>query len=94
MTTDHGTVNNEAIARLYDMQLRNQAANYSNMDSGRGDSAAYLDQLFHKLVHLSRPELFIEAGAFRAEASRRVKQDHPTSEVVAFSRRTVITMRQ
>lgn len=78
------TVDGEAIARLYDMQLRNQAANYSNMGNGRNDSAAYLDRFFHELVNLSAPELFIEAGAFKAEASRRVKHDHPGCDVVAF----------
>ena len=74
----------EKLARLFDHQLRLHAAHYSNMGSGRADSAAHLDVLFHRLLDLLRPALFVEVGAYRAEASRRVKLDHPDTRVVAF----------
>lgn len=74
----------EGLARLYDQQLRMHAAQYSNMGSGRADSAAHLDGLFHQLVGLLEPTLFVEAGAYRADASRRVRIDHPEARIVAF----------
>lgn len=74
----------QQLARLYDQQLRMHAGQYSNMGSGRADSAAHLDGLFHSLVGLLQPGLFVEAGAYRADASRRVRQDHPGTRVVAF----------
>lgn len=76
------------VARLYDQQLRFQAAQYSNMGSGRADSAAYLDGLFHRLVGLAAPTLSVEAGAYRADASRRVRADHPDCRTVAFEANT------
>jgi FkbM family methyltransferase len=78
----------ELAARLYDQQLRMHAAQYSNMDHGRADSAAHLDVLFHRLIDLLEPALFVEAGAYRADASRRVKTDHPETRVVAFEANT------
>jgi FkbM family methyltransferase len=73
-----------ALARLYDHQLRILAAHYSNMGSGRADSAGYVANYFHELVGLVRPVLFLEAGAYKAEASRRVRDAHPGCRVVAF----------
>jgi FkbM family methyltransferase len=40
--------------------------------------------LFEKLVRVVKPHTFIEAGAFFAEASRKVKKDIPDTRVVAF----------
>lgn len=74
----------EDLARLYDLQLRQHAAFYPNAGRGRLDSAAYLDRLFHELLALAQPHLFVEAGAYRAETSRRVRLDHPNCRVVAF----------
>lgn len=73
-----------ALARLYDQQLRLFAAHYSNMWDGRTNSASVVSTYFYELVGLIGPKLFVEAGAYRAEASRRVKSDHPTCRVVAF----------
>jgi len=73
-----------AMARLYDQQLRLFAAHYSNMWDGRSNSAAVVSSYFHELVDLSHPALFVEAGAYRAEASRRTREKHPDCRVVAF----------
>lgn len=73
-----------ALARQYDQQLRSVASHFDNNGNGRADSAAYLAAYFHELVGLSRPHLFVEAGAYRADASRRVRADYPDCRVVAF----------
>jgi len=73
-----------ALARMYDQHLRLLAAHYSNMDDGRSNSATYVANYFHELIALTKPTLFVEAGAYKGEASRRVKQDHPSCRVVAF----------
>lgn len=72
------------MARLYDQQLRLFAAHYSNMFEGRSNSAALVANYFHELVALISPGLFVEAGAYRADAARRVRADHPDCRVVAF----------
>lgn len=72
------------LAILYDQQLRHLAAHYGNMDDGRARSATYVSEWFHDLVDVLQPDLFIEAGAYRADASRRVRADHPDCRVVAF----------
>ncbi|HEY4990590.1 MAG TPA: FkbM family methyltransferase [Nakamurella sp.] len=71
-------------ARFYDQHLRLFAAHFSNMWDGRANSAALVADYFHELISLIRPELFVEAGAYRAEASRRVRADNPDCRVVAF----------
>lgn len=68
----------------YDQHLRLLASHYGNMDTGRADSAAYVTQYFHALVDLVRPDLFVEAGAYRADASREIRQRHPDCRVIAF----------
>lgn len=85
-TSDPGARPSRALARLYDQQLRFFAANYRNMGPGpgRASSSMLIVNYFHELVGLVRPNLFIEAGAFQAEASRRVKNSDPTCRVVAF----------
>jgi FkbM family methyltransferase len=72
------------MARLYDQQLRLFAAHFSNMHQGRPNSAAFVANYFHELVSKVGPGLFVEAGAYRADASRRVRADHPDCRVVAF----------
>ena len=69
---------------MYDQHLRLLAAHFSNMDQGRSNSAGYVANYFHELLALTKPALFIEAGAYRGEASLRVKHDHPSAHVVAF----------
>ena len=73
-----------ALARLYDQRLRPHAVHYSNMWEGRANSAKLVADYFHELVDLVGPALFVEAGAYRADASRRVRRDHPECRVVAF----------
>jgi FkbM family methyltransferase len=68
----------------FDQQMKLIASKYSNLGTGRPDSAAYLSMFFHELVDLLQPQLFIEAGAYRADASRHVKARHPECRVVAF----------
>jgi FkbM family methyltransferase len=75
-------------AILYDQHLRLLASHYSNMHQGRSNSAAYVANYFHELLSYVAPTLFVEAGAFRAEASRRVRQEHPRCRVVAFEANT------
>lgn len=74
----------DGLARLYDQQLRVLAGHFSNVGSGRADSAAYVAAFFHEIIDLVKPDVFIEAGAYRAEASRRVREAHPDCRVVAF----------
>jgi FkbM family methyltransferase len=47
-------------------------------------SVAELDTLFHDLVVLARPEIFVEGGAFEADTSLRVAAAVPGCRVVAF----------
>jgi FkbM family methyltransferase len=54
------------------------------MHEGRANSAGYVADYFHTLLGLSPPALFVEVGAYKGEASRRVKHDHPGCRVVAF----------
>lgn len=72
----------EAVS--FDQQMKLLASKYSNLGQGRPDSAAYLSMFFHDLVDLLQPQLFVEAGAYRADASRHVKSRHPACRVVAF----------
>ena len=50
----------------------------------RARSTVLLNAVFHDLVLLAGPELFIEAGAFDAEASLRVSAEVAGCRVVAF----------
>jgi len=75
---------NRPVARVYDQHLRLLASHYSNMHEGRSNSAALVANYFHELLGLSRPALFVEAGAYRADASRRVRAEYPETRVVAF----------
>ncbi len=73
-----------ALASLYDQQLRGAVAGCAATPFGRYRSVHFLDELFHDLVRLSGPDTFVEAGAFDAAASRRVRRELPTTRVVAF----------
>lgn len=83
-TASQSTHPQRALARMYDQQLRLLAAHYSNMDDGRSNSAGYVVNYFHELIALTNPVLFVEAGAYKGEASRKVKHNHPSCRVVAF----------
>lgn len=52
--------------------------------STRELSVAQLDTLFHDLVVLARPTIFVEGGAFEADTSLRVAAALPGCRVVAF----------
>lgn len=54
------------------------------MYGGRARSARYLDEFFYRLVTLADPARFVEIGAYKAEASRRIRAEHPRCRVVAF----------
>lgn len=71
-------------ARVVEHQLRLQAAGVATELSGRLQSAARLDELFHAFVRLCRPDLFLEVGAFEASASRRVRRALPQCRAVAL----------
>jgi len=73
-----------ALASLYDQQLRGAVAGCAATSFGRYRSVHFLDELFHDLVGMSAPEVFVEAGAFDAAASRRVRHGLPGTRVVAF----------
>lgn len=72
------------LARLYDQQLRDHVSSFSNMHGGRSRSAAYVDDLYFRLVALAEPQRFVEVGAYKAEASRRIRSEHPGIRAVAF----------
>ncbi len=71
-------------AQAWDRRLQDQAERFDLRNHGRYRSTWLLDELFHDLVAIVEPSLFIEAGAFDAATSRRVKQHHPGAQVVAF----------
>jgi FkbM family methyltransferase len=74
------------IQRIFDLQLLSLATNYNLKDrKERKRSVAAARRLFFGIVRVTKPALFIEAGAERAEASRLVKAKYaPDSRVVAF----------
>ncbi len=57
---------------------------YATDPHTRYRSTFLLDELFHELVRGAKPELFIEAGAFEAAASVRVRREVAGARVVAF----------
>ena len=67
----------EQLALLHDAQLRASVARHRQALGGRRESAAHLDELFHSLIDLVRPEVFLEVGA--AVAAR-----HPQCRVIAL----------
>lgn len=60
----------------------------SNYDIGNPEerlrSNKDLDRLFHSLMLVFKPDLFVECGAYFAETSLRVKERLPDTRVVAF----------
>jgi FkbM family methyltransferase len=74
----------EQLALLHDAQLRASVARHRQSLGGRRESAAHLDELFHALIDLVRPEVFLEVGAADAEASLAVAARHPQCRVVAL----------
>lgn len=73
-----------STAILYDAHLRLLAAHYSNMWTGRSNSAAFVADYFHELVAIAASDLFVEVGAHRAEASQRARATLPAARIVAF----------
>ena len=74
----------EQLALLHDAQLRASVARHRQSLGGRRESAAHLDELFHALIDLVRPEVFLEVGAADAEASLAVAARHPQCRVIAL----------
>lgn len=69
--------------------LLQTAANFDLWSSeGRQFSHHALIELFHDLQNFIRPKCFLEFGAFDAKFSRRIKQEHPNSSVIAFEANT------
>jgi FkbM family methyltransferase len=68
-----------------EFSLLRHASNYdlANPDE-RLRSHKDLERLFHSLMLVLKPDVFIECGAFFAEASRKVKHAFPKTRVVAF----------
>src|SRR5690606_1931441 len=65
--------------------LLRHAANYDLFDfNERLRSHHDLVRLFNSLINVFKPGLFVEAGAFWAEASRDIKRRLPQTRVVAF----------
>lgn len=78
MTDDNG------LARLHELRLREQAARFNTKLAGRIASARALNDLFHATVATLAPNMFLEVGAFEAAASVRVKAEVPGITVVAL----------
>ncbi|MBK9475372.1 MAG: FkbM family methyltransferase [Tetrasphaera sp.] len=64
--------------------LAAKAAAIDLRNGGRPRSAYVLDGFFFELVEYAAPGLFVEAGAFDANASRRVAATLPECTVLAF----------
>ena len=75
----------EEILLLYELQLKSIAANFNLYEEGgREKSAKALRELFFGLTRTLSPDLFIEAGAMKAESSLRVKKLCPDARIMAF----------
>lgn len=73
------------LLHLYDLDLLANAGNYDlRVKAERKRSVRDLERLFFEAVRIFRPELFIEAGAKEAGASRRARGYLPDARVVAF----------
>ncbi|MEX1164013.1 MAG: FkbM family methyltransferase [Nitriliruptor sp.] len=82
------TVTPQARAHLlaaYDLALLANAPNYDLREPDeRARSVRDLERLFFRAVRLLQPEVFIEAGAKDATASRRARRYLPDARIVAF----------
>lgn len=73
------------ILAAYDRALFCAAANYDvDSPTDRRRSTRDLERLFFQLVRILQPELFIEAGAKDATASRRARRFLEQARIVAF----------
>jgi FkbM family methyltransferase len=73
------------VLRMYDLWLLDTAASYDLRDkSERARSTQELERLFFRVVEVFSPELFIEAGAKDAGASRRARECLERARIVAF----------
>jgi FkbM family methyltransferase len=80
-----GFATHDDILRLHQIQMLSAASHYRLWNGdGRNASAKALDELFFGLVRITRPSVFIECGAKKAEASLRVRQLLPKAQIVAF----------
>ncbi len=74
-----------SVLAAYDRALFCAAANYDvELRSDRRRSTRDLERFFFQLVRIFQPELFIEAGAKDATASRRVRALCADIRIVAF----------
>ncbi len=73
-----------SAAIALEQQLRLHAMGIDLAHGGRHRSVHQIHELFHRLVEIVEPALFIEAGAFDAAASCRVSAALPACRVVAF----------
>lgn len=78
-------VRQEDLLALHRLQMATTARSYRLWEgNGRGASNAALNDLFFGLVRLTKPQLFVEAGAKNAETSIKMRDYLPDSEIVAF----------
>lgn len=77
-------VTHRDLARLHDARLRDTSSRIDLRNRGAARSTYRLDELFFALVRLIEPSLFVEAGAFEAQASRRVREEVRNCRAVAF----------
>lgn len=81
---DDPAISEEALVEA-EFSLLRHASNYDLANPNeRLRSHKDLERLFYSLMQVFKPEVFIECGAFFAEASRKVKHDFPNTRVVAF----------
>jgi FkbM family methyltransferase len=73
-----------SLTDLWESHLRLQAARVPDRPDQRGRSAELLDVLFFAVLDVLRPAHFVEAGAFEATTSLRVRETFPEARVVAF----------
>jgi FkbM family methyltransferase len=70
---------------LYDLNMLTNAANYDLREkSERKRSVRDLERLFFQAVRAAQPDLFVEAGAKDAGASRRARTILDEARIVAF----------
>ncbi|MCB8835931.1 FkbM family methyltransferase [Aurantimonas sp. VKM B-3413] len=75
----------ELSARAIDLALLQQASRFQlATPEGRRESAAWLANLYRQLLAATKPEVFLEIGAFSAMFSRSVRASLPNTEFHAI----------
>lgn len=75
----------EEMLELHQLQMLSTASLYQLWGGkGRAASAKALVDFFFGVVRISAPDLFLECGAKKAEASLRAREILPNSRIVAF----------